>query len=516
MIPLWIVASVTVTLYFIFTSLLTSQRRKKLAEEWGCRPLYVRPNKWPGGIEFLWELYQADKNDQVPDELAKMFLESPSETWEVQLWGTPQLFTNNPKNIQAMLGTQFEDFGVGDQRRRGFLPMLGDGIFTQDGKAWEHSRALLRPQFTRDQVGDLELEETHIQRFLMHIPSESSGWTSEVDLGPLFFSLTLDSATEFLFGQSTETLLSSLPGQKVSDAMLQWKTVGECFDIGTNTIGIRIRLFDLYFLYNPKSFRDSCKEINRFADHFVKLAIEKEKEGNTASGEKQRYIFLHELVKVTKDPVVLRSQLLNILIAGRDTTAGLIGWTFWCLARNPKVFQKLRDTIIESFGTYENPHDISFSTLKGCSYLQYTMNETLRLFPSVPNNGRESIKDTTLPFGGGQDGQSPVFIPKGHLCNYSVYALHRRKDIWGLDAEEYNPDRWYGLKVGWEYLPFNGGPRICLGQQFALTEAGYVITRLVQKYDRIQNCESDKEIRHNFGVTSSPKRVFVRLHEAEK
>ncbi|KAH8817050.1 cytochrome P450 family protein [Xylogone sp. PMI_703] len=516
MFPLWIIAFTVFILYYVFMSLSTSNRRKKLEQEWGCQPAYVKPNKWPGGLEIIWELFQADKKDQVPEVLSEMYLSSPRDTWEVKFMGAPQFWTNNPKNIQAILATKFEDFGISHSRKGVFFPLLGNGIFTDNGKDWEHSRALLRPQFTRDQIADLELEETHVQHLLAHIPSDSSGWTPEMDIGPLFFSLTLDSSSEFLFGQSTETLLSSLPEPKVSESMLQWKNVGECFNIGTDGIGARARLFNFYNMYNPKSFRDSCKEVHRFADHFVNLAIEKEKQAPSASDEKQRYIFLDELVKVTKDPIVLRSQLLNIMLAGRDTTAGLLGWVFLCLARNQEVLRKLREEIIETFGTFENHKEISFSTLKGCSYLQYVLNETLRLFPSVPNNNRETLKDTTLPFGGGPDGQSPVFIPKGYDCNYSVYAMHRRKDIWGPDAEEFNPDRWRGRKIGWEYLPFNGGPRICLGQQFALTEAGYVVTRLVQKYDRIQNCDPDREIRHIYTVTSAPKRVLVKLHEVGK
>lgn len=333
-------------------------------------------------------------------------------------------------------------------------------------------------------------------------------------MGPLFFSLTLDSATEFFLGQSAETLLTSLPGHQVSDSVAQWQSFGENFNQGIAALGDRIRLFDFYWLYNPKSFRDNCKEIHRFADYCVNLAFEKERTGDIEETKEKKYTFLHELIKVTKDPFVLRSQVLNILIAGRDTTAGLLGWTFLCLARNPNVYQKLRQAVLDTFGTSENSKDISFTTLKGCNYLQYTMNETLRLFPPVPNNTREALRDTTLPFGGGPDGESPVLVPKGHECNYSVYAMHRRKDIWGPDAKEYNPDRWHGMKLGWEYLPFNGGPRICLGQQYALTEAGYVITRLVQKYDGIQNCDPEDEIRNVYGVTSAPKRVLVRLHEA--
>jgi cytochrome P450 len=79
-----------------------------------------------------------------------------------------------------------------------------------------------------------------------------------------------------------------------------------------------------------------------------------------------------------------------------------------------------------------------------------------------------------------------VYVKKGMQVDYSVYVMQRRKDLWGEDADEFRPDRWDGRKSGWEYLPFNGGPRICIGQQFALTEAGYVIVRLAQRFERIE------------------------------
>lgn len=63
--------------------------------------------------------------------------------------------------------------------------------------------------------------------------------------------------------------------------------------------------------------------------------------------------------------------------------------------------------------------------------------------------------------------------------------MHRRKDFYGEDADEFKPERWETLRPGWEYLPFNGGPRICLGQQYALTEAGYVTIRLCQEFKEL-------------------------------
>ena len=93
--------------------------------------------------------------------------------------------------------------------------------------------------------------------------------------------------------------------------------------------------------------------------------------------------------------------------------------------------------------------------------------------------------------------------------------MHRRKDIWGPDAEIFKPERWLTRRPGWDYLPFNGGPRICIGQQFALTEVGYVVIRLMQRIDSIDGSQVGP-VRHGLTLTNCPgEGVKVRLHFAK-
>jgi len=113
-------------------------------------------------------------------------------------------------------------------------------------------------------------------------------------------------------------------------------------------------------------------------------------------------------------------------------------------------------------------------------------------------------KSIVVPLGGGPDGRSPFLLPAGSILTYSTFVMHRRKDIYGPDADEFRPDRWRpeeGLRPGWAYLPFNGGPRICVGQQFALTEASYTIVRLVQEFKEVINKEPEKEWTEQLGLT---------------
>ena len=289
----------------------------------------------------------------------------------------------------------------------------------------------------------------------------SNGWTQTVDLQPLNFHLTIDSASEFLFGESVNCQLTALAGENGLPNVdgIENAAFVAAFESSQDMIAKAFRLNDWYSLGMTKEYYESSKVCHRFIDRIVQNALNEEKEKHLEAGEKEKYVFLEKLITETRDPVEIRDQLLSILVAGRDTTASLLSFLWLMLSQHDDTFQKLRTTVINQFGPYSSTQKITFSSLKSCSYLQWCMSETLRLFPTVPINSRRSTKDTTLPRGGGPDGLSPVFVPKNTEINYSVYVMHRNTSIWGPDAEEFIPERWDGKKPGFEYLPFNGGPR---------------------------------------------------------
>ncbi|KAF2870936.1 cytochrome P450 52A12 [Massariosphaeria phaeospora] len=428
----------------------------------------------------------------------------PHNTVYQNLLGSPAVFTTDPKNIQTILAVQFKNFGLGDSRNGNFYPLLGRGIFSSDGAQWEHARALLRPQFAREQVSDLDLQERHIQELMCALPiSTESGWTNVTNIQPLFFRLTIDSATEFLFGTSVGSQLANLPGHSSDKAPIANEIdFAAAFDRAQTLIAKAARFGDLYYLAHNAELKEQCRRCHVFIDRYVDLALKRPQKTTqeTSSGEKQKYVFIDALVESTRDPLELRAHLLNILLAGRDTTASLLSYVFMLLTDHPEVYSKLRTVILEEFGTYAHPRDISFAKLKSCSYLQWVLSETLRLYPVVPIDGRRALTDTTLPTGGGPDGKSPIYIRKHMPVDYSVYVMHRRKDLWGADADDFKPERWNGRRVGWEFLPFNGGPRICIGQQFALTEAGYTIVRLLQRFEAIEGVGNSWESVEKGGV----------------
>jgi len=355
----------------------------------------------------------------------------------------------------------------------------------------------------------------------IQISNARKDWSEDVNLRSLFFRLTIDSATEMLFGKSANSQLLALPdylrpaGFKTS--ILNEAAFTKAFDLGTDYASFRLKLGRFSPYYITKDAKRCEKIVRNFIEHYVQEAIDSISAEKIEDSE-SRYVFAEAIARETRDPKVITAQLLNILFAGRDTTAALLAYVFRQLIRHPKVHSDLRREVINTFGTYSNPTDITFATLKSCQALQNVLNETLRLNTIVPLNLRTAIRDTTLPRGGGPDGAKPVLVLKGQTVNFSTHVMHRHKELWGPDAGEFKPERFEGRRYGWEFLPFHGGPRTCIGQQMAIVTASYVIVRLLQRYGEIEGTEEEMAARlgDRVGITSTPDRgPVVRMKEAE-
>jgi cytochrome P450 len=239
-------------------------------------------------------------------------------------------------------------------------------------------------------------------------------------------------------------------------------------------------------------FYECLKIVDEFVNGFIEKALAlSPQELELKTNHDEGYTFLHAIAAYTRDRKTLRDQLISILLAGRDTTACTLAWIIYELSLQPEIVKKLRHEIIEKVGLERTP---TYEDLKDMKYLQSVLNETLRLYPVVPYNVRFALKDTTLPSGGGPDGQQPVAVLKGTPVGYSVLVMQRRADLYpppesGFPAvDKYVPERWEKwTPKPWTYVPFNGGPRICIGQNFALTEMGYTLVRLFQRFDTVEN-----------------------------
>ncbi|KAK7745336.1 hypothetical protein SLS53_002832 [Cytospora paraplurivora] len=460
------------------------------------------PTKLPWALDLIYHTVRAGSRHKNLEKWLEHFKQSGTDTdgngtftMEFRALGRRAVFTADPENIKAILTTQFAEFGKGEIFHKEWREFLGDSIFVTDGHMWHTSRQLLKPQFIRDRISHLHCFESHLETFFRAMANGGAleGEHQQVDMATLngkvldiselFFRYSLDVTTDFLLGTDVKSL--STPRQEFADAFNQVQHI--------QNIISRIGPIPSKFL--PKrEFRRHLATMNAFVNQYVQQALQllpEELASKTKSD--MSYTFLHELASYTRDPHVLRDQIVAVLLAGRDTTASALSWTIYELGRHPEVVSKLRDEILSVVGPSNTP---TYTDLKDMKYLQAIMNETLRLYPVVPFNVRFSLRDTTLPRGGGPDGTQPVAVLKDTPIGYSTIVMHRRQDLYPpassenfRPADEWSPERWRGpwKPPSWQYIPFNGGPRICIGQQFALTEMGYVLTRMFQRFERVES-----------------------------
>ncbi|RDA95414.1 hypothetical protein CP533_5383 [Ophiocordyceps camponoti-saundersi (nom. inval.)] len=420
-----------------------SRRRFRLQN--GCLdPASLAPVRDPIlGLDFISDaILPRRKRESYLDSSLRAFRQL-GPTYAEKRWSWEVLYTCDAVNIKHMLsGAAFGDFALPSLRKAAVGSFLGRGIFALDGSEWMAARAALRTALGRlDGQGQmLESLERHFKASVLDESVDGSGDEVVVHLQSLFFRLTMDFAGDFLMG--------------IGENLSSEETFLQDYTTCSKEVVKRLRLGPLQHL--------------RFCL------------GGTLGAKRRLY---RRLAAVTVDDGLLRDQLLHMLVASRDTTACVLSNLFFVLARHPDVYARLREDVMAVVGDEGVPPTVV--QLRQMRYLRWCVNESLRLHPPIPTNAREATRDTTLPRGGGPDGNSPLLVRKGVVVMYNVYALHRQEPVFGTRPEAFEPERWMNLRPGWAFLPFSGGPRVCIGQQLALTEIQYVVARMAQTFETI-------------------------------
>ncbi|KAH8832521.1 cytochrome P450 [Flagelloscypha sp. PMI_526] len=408
-----------------------------------------------------------------------------------------RIFFIEPEYIKQLLATNFYDYEKGHSFRTVFTTLLGQGIFSTDGEIWKFHRGLTRPFFARERISDFENFRLHADQAIDKLRTRlREGYA--VNFHDLVGRFTLDTATAFLFARDMRSLDTPLPYpyntpfSNPSDETTQFL---RAFNEAQNSTARRIRLGNMWPL--AEFWEDRVAKHNEVIHGYLEPIIQdalKRKEEKTMRGvqdgksEEAEATLIDYLVEKTNDPKLIRDEVLNILIAGRDTTAATLSTTIYLLAQHPHIVTRLREEILEKVGPSREPTIEDFRDMK---YLRAVCNETLRLYPVVPFNMKESLKTQVLP-NVSNPGGKPWYIPANTRVGYTVIFLHRRTDLWGPDALEFDPDRFIDERLNkyltpnpFIFLPFNAGPRICVGQQFAYHEMSYFLVRLLQQFTTI-------------------------------
>ena len=279
----------------------------------GCLPMKGRTRgKMPFALDLVKKLWAANRDEHLL-AFQQTFLDQEGPNLEQRLLGNVGLVTLEPENVRTILTKKSRDgdlefsFGL---RSNAFHPQLGDGVFTLEGAAWKHSRELLRRQFARIRYQNLEVFRQCTDSLLGRLSSNEPG---AIDLAPLFFKYTLDTTTLLLFGESAGSLEEN-SGDKF----------GRYFDEASWISGIRAKLVDFYWVYTPRRYLRACDEVKKYADQYIAKALDSQNQQQDDDGD--RYHFIISLNEALTDRVAVRDQLINVLLAGRDTTACCLSW----------------------------------------------------------------------------------------------------------------------------------------------------------------------------------------------
>ncbi|TLS21648.1 uncharacterized protein PpBr36_09592 [Pyricularia pennisetigena] len=441
----------------------------------------------PFGLRFAWDFYRHGRRDEYLKFTHLNFTQTGAGranayTFEVNLGGMRTIWTADPENIKAMLGSQFDDYGRGKAFQKRWHDLLGTSIFNVDGQTWHDSRQRLRPLFIRQRVSNLDSYERHFQCLIkQHL---DGGRT--VDLKDVMSRFALDAISDYAMGCQVNTLDDR--NKDVLDALERVKT----------TQNIKECAGPLSWMVPTSGLKRDLKVLDDFVapliDHAVHLPQCVLDEMDKTDRD---WTYLKACATVSRDRDFLKSELMSVLLAGRDTLSGTLVWTLMELAKRPDLMADMRREIESTVGLGPDARRPTHDDLRSMRLVRNTLNETLRLFPPVSLNMRAALRNTSLPRGGGQDGNGPVGLAEGTPVIFSSHMLHLSPETYDQsppgtsEPHVFDPYRWDVWKPKpWTYIPFGGGPRVCIGMELSMTAMTFVLVRLFQRYSRLEmRCE---------------------------
>ncbi|KAI0786162.1 cytochrome P450 monooxygenase pc-2 [Abortiporus biennis] len=506
LIPLWLCAVIYIASIPLFVTVKIWNKNRKTHIK-AARLGATLPPTWKGksigSVDVLKYLADCFKNGYLGDGIREK-LDEDNGLMNLRVLWDDTYFTSDINIMKALLATDFNHYVKGDTLQAVLHSVLGTGVFNSDGDIFH--RSMTRPFFSRERISHLELFDKKAEETIAKMKQRMSAGYS-IDFQDLISRFTLDAATDFLFGQCVNSLSADLPYPPGNLPIPAARTVHESDELANAilqaqyVLAERLRLgwiWPYLEMFGDKS-KKPMKVVDNFLKPIIENALEREKNRTNEMAEQSKtgqkvdevdddVTLLDHLVRYTSDPVVLHDETLNIMIAGRDTTAGSLSFAIYFLCMYPDVCKRLRKEVLDTIGPDRRP---SLEDIREMKYLRAVINETLRLYPAVPFNVRFATEDTLLP--NPDPNGKPIFVPAQTPVSYSVLLMHRRKDYWGPDADEFDPSRFLDSRLQkyltpnpFIFLPFNAGPRICLGQQFAYNEMSFFLIKLMQNFSSME------------------------------
>ena len=376
-------------------------------------------------------------------------------TIDVTWWGIRTVVVNDPALIRQVLVTNQANYPFSAVRQRMLRPILRDGLLTAEGGVWKRARKAMAPLFTPATIRGLT-REMHV-RGLAFAKSYTDG--QRIDAAADMTTLTYEilAATLFSgeiagepgrFAKEIETLFDSMGRTDPLDVfgVPDWvprlgkargrRTLAFFRDIVRQTIDARRRRLGA----------DAPRD-------FLTLLLEAEAEGSLSASE-------------------VEDNIITFIGAGHETTARALGWTLYCLAQSPWDREVVEAEIDGAWDTLGEPD----GWLDALPRTRAAFEEAMRLYPPAPTLSRQAIAGDML---------GDVAITPGTNVQIMPWTLHRHRKLWDA-PNDYLPERfWPECRAAidrFQYLPFGAGPRVCIGQTFAMKEAVIALGLLLRHW----------------------------------
>lgn len=403
--------------------------------------------RWP------WSSLSHLRRDPL-DFLTRMAAHGPVS--RVRVLGQPVYVLSDPSAIEDVLVTRASQFMKGRALERA-KRTVGEGLLTSEGAFHLRQRRLMQPAFHRSRIAE------YAAIMARAACAMRDRWTADVplDLSAEMHTLTLAIVSDTLFGAPVG---SDSDTRRVQQAVTD---VMEMFDL------VMLPWAEL-LLRLPLPRIRRFHEAQRILDARIYGLIADRRASGADRGDLLSLLLQARDAEDGHDGMTdrqVRDEVITLFLAGHETTANALIWTWWLLAAHPEVEARLHaelDAVLQ--GRPPGPDDAA-----RLPFTRAVVAESMRLYPPAWTLGRKALRD--YEWGG-------HLIPAGTLVLMSQWVMHRHPQYWP-EAERFHPDRWLDTAADrprFAYFPFGGGTRLCIGEHFAWTEAILIVAAVAQRW----------------------------------
>jgi cytochrome P450 len=399
-----------------------------------------------------------------PIPLLNDYLSTYGDTLVLYIGGVrPTLLTRDPGLVQHILQKNHRNYPK-SEFSHGIARYLGHGLLTSEGSYWLQQRRLIQPGFHRQRVASLVgLMQAEINECLQ--PLEQQLKQQEGGAEVAVHKLMTTTAFHIIARSTFSTSLSTHELERMAELF-------------TAIQAFYVRTIRQPYLRPWLSLRNQFRRHDELAAELRSIVRGYVRQRQPASQEHDDLLQMLLDVRyedtgepMTEEQVV--DEALILLVAGHETSANALSWMWYLLAQHPNVVAQMRADMTRVLGN----RTVTFADLPNLGYSLQIVQETMRLYPPAWILDRIALED---------DSYNGINLPKGTLISAYLLGVHQAPSLW-KDAEAFQPERFapeqLKLQPPYAYIPFGGGPRLCIGNQFALTEMQLVLLEMLRRFE---------------------------------